>query len=98
MKCPFELPVKKLPDFEFEKNGLYRSESANGLFLSFSLKEDEVDYIVQAINGYEKLTQALEKIRDTEVRDADGDPYGALGICKNIALDVLKETEKENEI
>ncbi len=37
---------------------------------------------------------ALEKIRGTEVSDdKDRDPYGALGICKDTALDALKEGE-----
>jgi len=59
MKCPFELPVKKKPDFANED--LFRIESATGLFLSFSLKEDEVDYIVHAINSHEKLLGQIEK-------------------------------------
>jgi len=57
MKPPFELPVEKKPDFANED--LFRVESANGLFLSFSLKEDEADYIVTAINSREKLVEAF---------------------------------------
>ena len=77
MECPFELPVKKKPDFDFNKTGLYRIEDSKGLFVSFSLKEDEVDYIVQAINSYvpreesENAAMELEKAAKKCTRTGD---------------------------
>jgi len=54
MKCPFELPVRKK---ELPKNTkgikLYRIDKK----VFFPYTEDEVDYIVQAINSHEKLLQ-----------------------------------------
>lgn len=54
---------------------------------------DDGDYV--AYEDYEKYEKALEKIRDTETHDDEEcDPYGALGICKDTARDVLEEAEK----
>ncbi len=100
MECPFELPVVKKPDFDFDKTGLYRVESANTLFLSFSLKEDEVDYIVQAINCHEKFKTALEKIADqanraSMVQDRSvGIIKQTCGVIFSEAKQALKEAEK----
>ena len=48
-----------------------------------------------ALKILKKYKAALKKIRAIKVSDdEDCDPYGALGICKDIARDVLEETEK----
>ena len=87
MRCPFELPVKKKPDFN--NKDLFRVESADGLFLSFSLKENEADYIVQAINCHEKLAKLL---KDAQRYIRPKDPKDP----KYIEIEqALKEAEQE---
>ena len=58
MGCPFELPVEKV---QMPKNSkgikLYRIDK-----VYFPYTEDEADYIVQAINGHEKLVRVIEEI------------------------------------
>ncbi len=98
MKPPFQLPVEKKPDFKNED--LFRVESADGLFLSFSLKEDEVDYIVTAINSHEKSAEAIDEIETVSCGEkqieSDGvydDSDGLSWIYKRIQA--LKEAEKQ---
>ena len=95
MKCPFELPIKKVVTHVNEAGCKYQVQIVEGKrALAAYLTKDEANYIVATINSHEKLVNALEKIRDTEVRDVeDCDPYGALGICKDTARDAL-EAEK----
>lgn len=92
MKCPTALKILK---------ELNLCERTCTIFNSFGNQTKKVEVrkalkeLRQAINSHEKYKAALEKIRDTKVRDdEDCDPYGALGICKDIARDVLEETEK----
>ena len=98
MKCPFELPVKAEispvdPDLRYVAS-VDRSKIG---YIFGDCYKDYADYIVHAINSHEKFKAALEKIWHTEVHDdKDCDPYGALGICKNLAEQALKEeAEKE---
>lgn len=42
----------------------------------------------------EKFKTALTKIHKVEVYKVEGDPYAALGLCKDTAFDALEESEK----
>lgn len=92
MKIPFEIPVKKTIKRPYANPYI---EDNEGKEICMCQDELQADYIVTAINSNKKYEKALEKIRDTETHDdKDCDPYGALGICKDIARDVLEEAEK----
>lgn len=55
----------------------------------FMTKADDGDYV--DYEDYKKFKNALKKIRKVEVYNVEGNPYAALGLCKDIALDALKE-------
>ena len=91
MKKPIKLSVYPI---EFSKRVVIIRDQESTDILSVPKKY--ADYIITAINSHEKLVEALMQIRDTEVTDDDDcDPYGALGICKDIARDTLKEAGEQ---
>lgn len=88
MKCPTALKILK---------ELNLCERTCTIFNSFGnqTKKAEVRKALkelrQAINSYKIFKNALEKISKVEVNKVeDCDPYRALGICKDTALDALK--------
>ena len=76
MECPFWTPVRASHDALFSV--IYANP---GNLLCRGLTKDEADYIVQAINSYEKYKTALERIAD----DSSFEP------CTPIAKQALKE-------
>ncbi len=96
MGCPFELPVEKV---QMPKNSkgikLYRIDK-----VYFPYTEDEANYIVQAINSYEKSKTTLEEIeavscgeKQIECDGVYNDSDGLLWIYKRIQA--LKRNHNE---
>ena len=65
MKCPFDLPVKKVKS---NIGTYYVIENRTGAEreIGFDLPKKQADYIVQAINSHEKFKIALENIVSLE--------------------------------
>jgi len=64
MKCPFEIPVKKVVTHVTEVGVKYQIQITEGKrALAAYLTKDEADYIVQAINSHEKLEEALKNVK-----------------------------------
>ena len=91
-----ECPVEKELSVQGRYGNLYRIIDAGKATIASGILGKDIDQIVQAINSHEKFKTALTKIRNTEVSDdKECDAYGALGICKDIAIEALKEVEQE---
>lgn len=98
MKCPFELPVKKL---EYEDPRISRDPerflivSPDGKFSLKRCNEECADYIVQAINSHKKLVDTLRKLR-AEYDDNNHNKHHKEfhRMCKICVIDqALKEAE-----
>ena len=64
MKCPYIIPVEKeISTQSISGETLYRIIDAAKNTLAFGLTEKNADYIVQAINSYEKLVNELKELR-----------------------------------
>ncbi len=59
MGCPFELPAKREFTHVNEAGVKYKVVIGERAIASY-LTKDEADYIVQAINGYEKFKEACD--------------------------------------
>lgn len=89
MKCPFELPVKKIPDSkEFE--GLWVVVDKARMIIGFPLKDFEAEYIVQVINCHEILVDACKFAVSPEA------PYKTdqLEFANNIIEAIAKKAEQ----
>jgi len=94
MKCPFELPVKPIGE-SFAEGLYFKAEDNDSLTAFLCLTESDLDYIVQAINSYEKLRELIDEIEAVscgEKQVADDDSEGMGWIYKRIQA--LKESEK----
>lgn len=93
MEYPFELPVSKF----LQSDEIFRIRTATGNSLVETLSSDEADYIVQAINSYEKYKDALDWIKGATDIEEDrckcGRPTGVQAIYSH-AEQALKEAEK----
>jgi len=70
MECPFELPVKKAVTHVTEVGCKYQVQTKAGKrALAAFLTKDEADYIVQAINSYEKIQAIISRL--TRNREAE---------------------------
>lgn len=87
MECPFELPVKAIGP-HFAEGYYFKAECKNNVVLFLCPTEADVDYIVQVINGHEKLAGALKRYSDHEPGCVKGDAC----ICG--LRQALKEAEK----
>ncbi len=92
MKCPFDLPAKREFTHVNEAGVKYKVVIGERAIASY-LTKDEADYIVQAINCYEKYKTALEVISDHEDhRKNAGVGYdGVVDEYAKQALQALKE-------
>jgi hypothetical protein len=84
MKCPFELPVEKTSYKNILEHEWFCIRDANRFVIISQLTEEQADYIVQAINGYNKLVERLQK----ELRNGSD-----TNISKQIIFQALKESE-----
>ena len=99
MECPFELLVEKEISTQDAGKTYYRIIDANNRSIAAGLTEKNADYIVQVINSYEKLDEAIDEIEAVSCGEkqieSDGvydDSDGMSWIYKRIQT--LKKAEK----
>ena len=63
MKCPFELPVKKVEKRPMSNPFIVDKDEGE---LCMCQDEAEADYIVQAINSYEKSVEVKRELRASD--------------------------------
>ena len=97
MKCPYNIPLEA---YYGTLSKMWLVKDAEGKVLFFDLTEAKADYIVTAINSYEKSAEAIDEIEAVSCGEkqieCDGvydDSDGLLWIYKRIQA--LKEAEKQ---
>ena len=100
MKCPFIVPVEKEVSYQDRRGEFFRIIDVAKCTIVSDLREDVADFLVQAINSHDKLSEALDEIEAVSCGEqqieSDGvydDSDGMLWIYKRIQA--LKESEKK---
>ncbi len=61
MECPFKIPVKPVGE-HFAEGFYFRAECDNGAIVFLCPTKADLDYIVQAINIYEKFEKLVQDL------------------------------------
>lgn len=93
MECPFELPVEKELNVSSISGNFYRIVDARKAIIARGILEKYADYIVQAINSYEKLIK-IKQISYEAICTGDQEASDkAIGLIED--FDQALEAEKK---
>jgi len=101
MECPFERPVEA-----FKANNFYRIRNKTGGVIGDFMTCEEADYIVQALNSYEKQVKQIEALKSVcekyipanKMDEANDEVIMlSVGIAEEIGRKLLAKKTKEAE-